>query len=81
MIAAWRRDTWRRALQASALAWLGVSASGCYERVVAAEGIGTDAYDVHEPNLKGDPGPVEDFVFGPREPNKDMDASKDKAKK
>ena len=27
-------------------------AGGCYKRVVGVEGVGTDRYDVYEPNLK-----------------------------
>jgi hypothetical protein len=26
--------------------------SGCYTRVVGAEGVGADRYDIYEPNLK-----------------------------
>lgn len=29
-----------------------ISSCGCYERVVGAEGVGADRYDVYEPNLQ-----------------------------
>jgi hypothetical protein len=29
-----------------------LAVSGCYKRVVGAEGVGADRYDVYEPNLK-----------------------------
>jgi len=67
----WQPDRAQGVSARAALAACVLAASGCYERVVATEGIGAEAYDVHEPNLKGDPGPVENFIFGPRESKED----------
>ena len=48
--------------------------SGCYERVIRAEGMGTQNVTTHESNLKNDRIPIvddaEDAVFGKR---KDLD--------
>jgi len=42
----------------------GAAATGCYERVIRAEGIGADRVDTYEPNSKGEPDVLDDIMWG-----------------
>ncbi len=46
------------------LAGLGAAATGCYEHVIRAEGIGADRVDTYEPNSKGEPDVLDDIMWG-----------------
>ncbi len=52
------------------LAGLGAAATGCYERVTRAEGIGADRVDTYEPNSKGEPDLLDDLMWGKQPPKK-----------
>ncbi len=51
------------------LAGLGAAATGCYERVIRAEGIGANRVDTYEPNSKGEPDVLDDIMWG-KQPKK-----------
>ena len=51
------------------LAGLGAAATGCYERVIRAEGIGADRVDTYEPNSKDEPDLLDDLMWG-KQPRK-----------
>ena len=51
------------------LVGLGAAAAGCYERVIRAEGIGSDRVDTYEPNSKGEPDLLDDIIWG-KQPTK-----------
>lgn len=67
-----RTDTQRRRLLPAVT--LGVlcagviGMAGCYERVVAARGLGADQYTVSEPYQENSK--VDDWLFGPRDAGK-----------
>ena len=46
------------------LAGLEAAAAGCYERVIRAEGIGSDSIDTYEPNSKGEPDLLDSLMWG-----------------
>lgn len=47
-----------------ALAGLCAASSGCYERVVRAEGIGSNTVDTYEPNSRDKPDVLDDIMWG-----------------
>ncbi len=51
------------------LVGLGAAATGCYERVIRAEGIGANRVDTYEPNSKGEPDLLDDLMWG-KQPGK-----------
>ena len=46
------------------LAGFGAAGTGCYERVIRAEGIGAKRVDTYEPNSKADPDVLDDIMWG-----------------
>ncbi len=46
------------------LAGLSAASAGCYERVIRAEGIGSETVDTYEPNTKGEPDLLDDLMWG-----------------
>ncbi|MEE8129058.1 MAG: hypothetical protein V3T48_02135 [Vicinamibacterales bacterium] len=46
------------------LAAFGAVSTGCYERVIRAEGIGSDRVDTYEPNSKAEPDVLDDIMWG-----------------
>ena len=53
-----------RSVAVLALAVFGAAATGCYERVIRAEGIGADRVDTYEPNSRGEPDVLDDIMWG-----------------
>ncbi len=51
------------------LVGLGAAATGCYERVIRAEGIGANRVDTYEPNSKDEPDLLDDLMWG-KQPGK-----------
>ena len=46
------------------LAGFAAAATGCYEHVIRAEGIGADRIDTYEPNSKGEPDVLDNIIWG-----------------
>ena len=63
------RDRLPRLVTVAVLAWFGAAATGCYERVIRAEGIGANRVDTYEPNSKGEPDLLYDIIWG-KQPRK-----------
>ncbi len=51
------------------LAGFGAAATGCYEHVIRAEGIGANRVDTYEPNSKDEPDLLDDIIWG-KQPRK-----------
>ena len=47
-----------------------VSLSGCYERVVRVEGLGSSTIDIYEPNASDKPDLLDDLMWGKQTPDK-----------
>ncbi len=63
------RNRLPRLVAALVLAGLGAVATGCYERVIRAEGIGANRVDTYEPNSKDEPDILDDIMWG-KQPKK-----------
>jgi len=51
-----RGGVWRLAMAAGVAGLLVVSASGCYQRVVGAQGFGADSVGISKPNVESSRG-------------------------
>ena len=63
------RNRLSRLVAVGVLAGFGAVSTGCYERVIRAEGIGADRVDTYEPNSKEEPDVLDDIMWG-KQPKK-----------
>jgi len=52
------------------LAGVGAASSGCYKRVIRAEGIGSETVETYEPNSKGEPDALDNLMWGEQQQKK-----------
>jgi len=64
------RNRLSRLVTVVVLAGFCAAVTGCYERVIRAEGIGAKRVDTYEPNSKGEPDLLDDLMWGKKPPKK-----------
>lgn len=52
------------------LAGVGAFSTGCYERVIRADGLGSETVDTYEPNSKGEPDALDNLMWGEQKQKK-----------